>query len=219
MSGEETQGYSELASESEDEEMKSHELELTEVSLHSDMAKRAALAAIMAALSLASSPIASVVPRVPGWDIALFDPVSFFWIIAFLIGGIFVGLVATFAGTVGLFFFDPSGIGPIFKLLATAPMIIVPWLAVYATARKAGGKKLASPSFYIATMIVAFLLRLLIMVPVNLVMVPILYGNIYPAEFIATYAVILNTSQSIWDALVPFLIVYPTGIFRHFKMW
>lgn len=219
MPGEETQGYSELTSDSKDDGMKSQELELTEVSLHSDMVKRAALAAVMAALSLASSPIASVVPRVPGWDIALFDPVSFFWIIAFLIGGIFVGLVAAFAGTVGLFFFDPSGIGPIFKILATAPMIIIPWLAVHFTARKTGGRILASPSFYITAMIVAFLLRLFIMVPVNLVMVPILYGNIYPAEFIVTYAVILNTSQSIWDALIPFLIVYPTGIFKHFKMW
>ncbi len=219
MSGGKSRGYSELTSDKEDEEMESQEFELAKVSPESDVVKQAALAALMAALSLASSPIASVVPRIPIWNIALFDPVSFFWIIAFLIGGIFVGLVAVFAGTVGLFFFDPSGIGPIFKLLATAPMIIIPWLAVRFTARETGGKKLASPIFYITAMIVAFLVRLLIMVPTNLVMVPILYGDIWTADFIVTYALILNTSQSIWDALIPFLIVYPTGVFKHFKMW
>ena len=123
-----------------------HDFELVEGSKESERVKQAAFAAIMAAISIASSPIASVIPRIPGWDIALFDPVSFFWIIAFLVGGISVGMVTVFAGTLGLFFFDPSGVGPLFKLLATAPMIIIPWLAVLFVAKQKGGvkKKLTS---------------------------------------------------------------------------
>lgn len=195
------------------------DFELSERSKESERVKQAAFAAIMAAISIASSPIASVIPRIPGWDIALFDPVSFFWIIAFLLGGIFVGMVTVFAGTLGLFFFDPSGVGPLFKLLATAPMIIVPWLAVLYIGQRNGGVSLASPRFYVTAMFLAAMLRLLIMVPTNLVMVPLLYGDIWTPDFIVTFTLILNLSQSLWDALIPFLIVHGGQIFKRFGMW
>ncbi|MGY5855657.1 MAG: hypothetical protein RTS72_03600 [Candidatus Thorarchaeota archaeon] len=219
MSDDTTQGYSELVSDNEDDEMESQDFELSEVSERSTRVKQAALAAIMAALSLASAPIASVIPRIPGWDIALFDPISFFWIIAFLIGGYFVGTVTVFAGTVGLFFFDPSGVGPLFKILATLPMIVIPWLMVRYTTEDKQGKKLAIPGFYIIAMFAGTLLRLLIMVPTNLVMVPLLYGPIWPVDFIITYTLVLNLSQSLWDALIPYLIVHKTQIFEKFGMW
>lgn len=219
MTDDTTRGYSESVSDNEDEKMASQEFELTEVSEESKRVKQAALAAIMAAISLTSAPIVSVIPRIPGWDIAIFDPVSLFWIIAFLVGGYFVGIVTVFAGTVGLFFFDPSGVGPLFKLLATLPMIIIPWLAVRKTARQEGGMRLASLRFYGILMLVATLVRLLIMVPTNLVMVPLLYGDVWPPDFIVTYTIILNLSQSLWDALIPYLIVHKSQIFRKFGMW
>ena len=219
MTDDTTQGYSELVTDNEDDVMESKEFELTEVSERSTRVKQAALAAIMAALSLASAPIASVIPRIPGWDIALFDPISFFWIIAFLVGGYFVGIVTVFAGTVGLFFFDPSGVGPLFKILATLPMIIIPWLMVRYTTEDRQGKRLARLRFYIMAMFAGTLLRLLIMVPTNLVMVPLLYGDIWPPDFIVTYTLILNLSQSLWDALIPYLIVHKTQIFDKFGMW
>lgn len=219
MTDDTTQGYSELVSNKEDEEMESQEFELTEVSEESKRVKQAAIAAIMAALSLASAPIASVIPRIPGWDIALFDPISFFWIIAFLVGGYFVGIVTVFAGAVGLFFFDPSGVGPIFKILATLPMIVIPWLIVRYTTEDKRGKRLSAPIFYITVMFAATMLRLLIMVPTNLVMVPLLYGDIWPPDFIVSYTLILNLSQSLWDALIPYLIVHKSQIFDKFGMW
>jgi hypothetical protein len=120
---------------------------------------------------------------------------------------------------VGLFFFDPSGVGPLFKILATLPMIIVPWLFVRYTTADKGGRRLSVPRFYIIVMFAAALLRLLIMVPTNLVMVPLLYGDIWPPDFIVTYTIILNLSQSFWDALIPYLIVHKTQIFRKFGMW
>jgi hypothetical protein len=219
MTDDTTRGYSELVSDNEDDVMESQEFELTEVSERSTKVKQAALAAIMAALSLASAPIASVIPRIPGWDIALFDPISFFWIIAFLVGGYFVGIVTVFAGTVGLFFFDPSGVGPLFKILATLPMIIIPLLMVRYTTDDKQGKRLARPGFYIMAMFAGTLLRLIIMVPTNLVMVPLLYGDIWPPDFIVTYTLILNLSQSLWDALIPYLIVHKSQIFDKFGMW
>ena len=60
------------AERSEDEE-----LELTDLSERSLMTKKIALAAIFASLSIAITPVASIIPRMP-WGIALFDPSSFF---------------------------------------------------------------------------------------------------------------------------------------------
>jgi hypothetical protein len=193
--------------------------QLSEVSPTSENAKKVALAAIMASLSLAAAPIASVIPRIPGWDIALFDPVSFFWIIAFLVGGIWVGMISVAAGTLGLFPFDPSGVGPIFKLLATIPMIVIPWLVVKYREQDQGGIRLASPKLFIGAMSIATLARLLIMIPTNLVMVPILYGPVWTAEFIVTYTLILNLSQSLWDSLIPYLTVHLSPVFERFGMW
>ena len=219
MTDDTTQGYSEWVSDEKDEDGSSDEIELIEMLKEKKNVKQVAFAAIMAALSLASAPIASFIPRIPGWDIAFFDPVSFFWIIAFLVGGYFVGLTTTIAGTIGLFFFDPSGVGPIFKILATFPMIAIPWIAVRYSAKEEGGARLASLRFYAFVMIIAMLIRLCIMVPTNLIMVPILYGDIWSSEFIFLYALILNISQSFWDALIPYLIVHKSGVFEKFGMW
>jgi hypothetical protein len=195
------------------------EWQLSDVSQSSENVKKVALAGIMASLSLAAAPIASVIPRIPGWEIAFFDPVSFFWIIAFLVGGIWVGMISVSAGTLGLFFFDPSGVGPIFKLLATLPMIVIPWIIVRFREQGQGGLRLASPKLFIGAMIIATLIRLLIMVPTNLVMVPILYGPIWTAEFIVAYAIVLNLSQSLWDSLIPYFVVHLSPVFERFGMW
>jgi hypothetical protein len=193
-------------------------MDLSPSSDSAERVKQVVTASVLAALSIAVAPIASVVPRIPGWGIALFDPVSIFWVVAFLLGGYWVGTLSSFAGTLGLFMYDPTAIGPVFKILATLPMIIIPWLGVLRLKSKDGGKSLSKPRFYATLMVSAFLLRLAIMVPVNLV-----YGAIampfLTVEFILGYAIILNAFQSLWDALIPFIIVHRTGIFKSFGMW
>jgi len=162
--------------------------------------------------------------RLAGWGIALFDPVSLFWIVAFLIGGVRVGMVSTAAGTIGLFFFDPTGIGPMFKFAATVPMIIVPWLGVKRYGRDVGGQFLSRPlrripyGNYTILMAIAFFVRLLLMIPLNLVIVPIIAPFFTPEQIIA-YSLTINAFQSFWDAFVPLLVVFPTTVFDHFKMW
>lgn len=177
-----------------------------------------ATASILAALSVAVAPVASFVPRIPGWGIAIFDPVSIFWVVSFLLGGYQVGLLSAVAGTFGLFLYDPTAIGPVFKLLATLPMILVPWYGVHRMRGKAGGESLSKVKFYVTLMTIAFIVRLAIMVPVN-----VAYGAIaYPfftVDFIIGYAIILNAFQSLWDALIPFLVVHKTDVFKAFKMW
>lgn len=196
------------------------EVELEHVS-ESDSSKRVkqvVMASVLASLSIAAAPIAEVVPRIPGWGIAVFDPVSIFWIVSFLLGGVWVGLISVISGTMGLFLYDPTLVGPIFKLVATLPMLLVPWLGVRIMKKSVGGETLSRPKLYITLMFLAFLVRSALMIPINL-----MYGAVaYPyltIEYIAGYALILNAFQSLWDALIPFIIVHPTGVFKTFKMW
>jgi hypothetical protein len=194
-------------------------LELLRTSENSERVKKVAVAAIFAAASIAASPIATFIPRIPGWDIALFDPVSFFWITAFLIGGIWIGLISAVAGMIGLFFFDPSVIGPFFKFEATLIMIIIPWLIVKRFGNHQGGSYLRLPKVYIPSLSLAALLRISVMIVTNLIVVPILYGPIFTMEFIIIYALLINGFQSVLDAIVPYLVVHVTPIFKRFGMW
>ena len=192
-------------------------LELVEEKPENALAKRIAAAAELAALSVAVSPVATFLPRL-NWGIAIFDPVSFFWIAAFLIGGPYVGITASIAGTFTLFFTDPTLVGPAFKLAATLPLIIVPAVYVKLWARDRGGETLSNARLYAILMLIAFVVRLVVMVPINIVLVPILMG-VNDVTFIVQYTVLLNTLQSFWDALVPFVIVHRTPVFKHFRLW
>ena len=193
-------------------------MDLTVNSRSAERVKQIVTASVLASLSIATAPIASIVPRIPGWGIALFDPVSIFWVVSFLLGGYWVGILCAFAGTGGLFLYDPTAIGPVFKLLATLPMIMVPWCGVKRLGNEAGGGTLSRPRLYATLMVSAFLLRLALMIPVNLfyraVALPFL-----TVEFVLGYAIILNAFQSLWDALVPFVIVHRTQVFKSFGMW
>ncbi len=203
----------------EDDLSDPQEFELSEVSESSDRVRKIAVGGILASLSVAVAPSVGFIARVAGWGIALFDHVSIFWMVSFLIGGPLVGSISLIAGGIALFPFDPfSPFGPIFKIMATLPMMAIPWYGVRRLKREERGESLSRPKLYISLMALAFLLRLAIMIPVNLV-----YGALFApfltVEFILNFAIILNASQSIWDALIPFIIVYPTGLFKHFKMW
>jgi hypothetical protein len=194
------------------------DMDLSPTSESAERVKQVVTASVLAALSIAAAPIASFVPRIPGWGIAIFDPVSIFWVVAFLLGGYWVGIVSTFAGTLGLFLYDPTAIGPVFKLLATLPMILVPWFGVRRLGDKVGGESLSRPRFYATLMLVAFILRISVMVPVNLIYGAFAYP-FFSTLFILSYAIILNAFQSMWDALIPFIIVHKTDIFKSFGMW
>ncbi|NWF95131.1 MAG: hypothetical protein HXY34_03225 [Candidatus Thorarchaeota archaeon] len=178
--------------------------------------------ALLAGLSIAVSPIAALIPRIPGWGIAFFDPVSIFWIIGLLLGGPYVGAICITAGTLGLFFFDPTGIGPMFKFLATLPLMVMAYLAVK-TKKPSEGRALSRPELYGVAMIAGYLIRLAIMIPLNLLIIPILmpFLTVNPGweVYIIEYVLIINTTTSIFDAIVPFVVVHRTPLFENFRMW
>ena len=193
--------------------------ELSDVSESAVRTRKIAVGAVLAALSIAVAPSVGFIARVAGWGIALFDHVSIIWMVAFLIGGPMVGSISLIAGGIALFPFDPfSPFGPIFKIVATLPMMLIPWYGVKRLKNNEGGEALSRPKFFVTLMVLAFLLRLALMIPINLV-----YGALFApyltVEFILNYAIILNASQSLWDSLIPFIIVYTTGVFKNFKMW
>jgi hypothetical protein len=197
----------------------SEDLELVEVSGRSERTTRIAVGAVLAALSVAVAPSIGFIARVAGWGIAFFDHVSLFWMVAFLLGGPLVGSISLIAGGIALFPFDPfSPFGPVFKIIATLPMMAVPWYGVKRLRSAGGGETLSRPRFYITLMLLAFVIRLALMIPINLA-----YGALFApfltVEFILNYAIVLNGFQSFWDALIPYVIVHPTGLFKHFRLW
>ena len=191
-------------------EQKEPELVLDESRPITLTTKQVAVGAILGALSVAIAPLAGFLPRL-SWGMAIFDPVSFVWIIAFLLGGIWVGLISLVAGTIALFMFDPTVIGPFYKFAATLPFIVVPYIGV--RLRKCDGASLSSPRFYSLLMLAAYVVRITVMVPVNLLTI----GG--PLDVILTVTIVVNSIQSILDAIVPFLVVHRTPVFRNFRLW
>jgi hypothetical protein len=195
--------------------------DLTEPSDSSEKVKQMVTASVLASLSIAIAPTAGMIARVAGWGIALFDPVSLFWIAAFLVGGRRVGIISMSAGTLGLFLYDPTAIGPVFKFLATLPMILVPSAGVLKAKSQEGGAALSSPKFYFSLMFLAFIVRLAIMIPANFLYWAMILPSLDSGTivYILTVVLSINSVQSIGDSVVPFLIIHPTGIFKHFGIW
>ncbi|MFX1605527.1 MAG: hypothetical protein ACFFDD_06430 [Promethearchaeota archaeon] len=203
----------------QEDETEIQEFELTEISDSTDRVKKIAVGGILASLSVAVAPSVGFIARVAGWGIALFDHVSIFWMVSFLIGGPIVGSISLVAGGLALFPFDPfSPFGPIFKMIATLPMMVIPWYGVRKLRNEVGGEALSRPKFYATLMALAFLLRVSIMVPINIAYLA-LFAPVISLEVIINFGIILNAFQSLWDALIPFIVVYPTGLFKYFKMW
>ncbi len=193
------------------------DLELLGESKSGVLAKKITTAALMAALSVAVSPIVSFLPR-HSWGIAIFDPVSVFWIIAFLLGGLEVGLLSTVIGTIALLPFDPTGIGPMFKILATLPMIVMLWVGTKIRSQGLGGVYLENPTSYFVLIVIGYIIRICIMVPVNLMLVPLFFPS---ATFMDIFlvTVVLNALQSALEAELSYTVVHSTRVFEQFGMW
>ncbi len=177
-------------------------------------------AAIFCSISLISSLTAAYIPRLPGWGFALFDPVSIIWIIAFLLFGIIVGIITSILGTIGLIFFDPTGIGPFMKLVATLPMLVIPWaLTRFGNKYEHQSDYLLKIKIYTVAMILALFVRLLIMIPLNLVIVPLFFSDSWSPVAIIEYTLILNIIQWVGDSWIPYIVVAKSTIRNNFKYW
>ncbi len=171
---------------------------------------------------------APYLPRMPGWGIAWIDPVSIIWVTCFFIYGAAAGILCCFIGTVALMFVDPwVPIGPIMKLAATLPMILIPFILLKLkkdwdySSEALKGKKI------IPLTLIAIVIRLFIMFGANILVFILTFGGIESAPLlwglegiwvILVVVVVINTLQGIWDILIPWLLVYPTKIY-HYATW
>ncbi len=186
------------------------------------MAGAAIFGALGAVVAFMTAPY---LPRVPGWGIAWFDPVSIIWVTCFFIFGAAAGILCCFIGTVALMFVDPFvPIGPVMKLLATLPMILIPLIVLKLkkswnySSIELKGKKIIPLTF------TAIGVRLVIMFPVNVSLFVFMFGGIESATpfwglegiwVILAVVVLINTLQGIWDIAVSWVIIYPTKIYQY----
>ncbi|MGQ4873178.1 MAG: hypothetical protein ACP6IY_03805 [Promethearchaeia archaeon] len=178
-------------------------------------------AAIFGALSFVLSMF--IVPYLPRTHegIAYFDPVSIVWMTCFLIFGPLAGIICTVIGTLLLFPFDPfTPIGPLMKFAATFSLMIVPILLfrLYKKNGERKSQKLKNPRNYIIGGALGTAFRIGVMVILNIIVYLAFYGS-QGLEYWVVIVILLNALTSLWDLLVPYLLVFSTKLDEKFEIW
>jgi len=219
------------------EEQISEEKE-TQMSKSSQLVLQIAGAALFGALSIVFSAfVTPLVPRIPGWFIAILDPVSIIWVMCFLIFGARSGLLCCVLGTFGLMPFDLSApIGPLMKFSATVALIIVPimFLKLYKTEEGVRNiQKIKNLRNYVVYGTFGIILRIGIMMILNvLLFMTMLAGDLAFIDLsfiglpgisgwtaVIIIVIIINVETSVWDLLIPYLIVFGLKIDEKFAIW
>ncbi|MHA1474095.1 MAG: hypothetical protein ACTSPA_00035 [Promethearchaeota archaeon] len=189
-------------------------------------------AAIFGALSIALSYFSTeYIPRV-AWGLAYFDPVSLVWIISFLVFGFRAGILTSVIGTLGLMPFDPfAPIGPLMKFGSTVWFILIPYLYSRILLKsEPSGKDIKKLSVYIPSTIIAWLIRCILMATINYFLLTYMFdmsvdlGWLGFSQITGVWAIIitvfvLNTIQSVFDIIIPYLLVFTTKIYDQFQIY
>jgi riboflavin transporter FmnP len=184
-------------------------------------------AGIFAALSLVLSiTTTEFLPRVQ-WGLALFDPVSVIWILAFFIFGYEAGILTSIAGMFLLFPFDPyaSYLGPIMKFTATVPLIIIPLIINFIRRKPRNSDYIFNNKTLIISWISGTAVRVIVMVFYNIIIINLMFGgdefaSAVSLEFLGFTGItgwtaivwtvaVINILQSIWDYLIPLILIKP----------
>jgi len=179
-------------------------------------------AAIFSALSLVVSVfIVPILPRTPE-GMAFFDPVSIIWVACFLIFGPVAGILCCIIGMILLMPFDPfAPIGPLMKLAATLSLIIVPIVLLKLYKREEGvlkSKILKDRKKYIFYGLLGTVFRIVVMVILNIIVYLALFGS-QGLEYWIMLVILINALQSVWDLLIPYLLVYGIKLDEKFEIW
>jgi riboflavin transporter FmnP len=189
-------------------------------------------AAIFGALSIALSYFTTeYIPRV-AWGLAYFDPVSLVWIISFLVFGFRAGMLTSIIGTLGLMPFDPfAPIGPLMKFGSTVWFILIPYLYSRLLLKsEPSGNDIKKLNIYIPSAIIAWLIRCILMSIFNYLILTYMFymtadlgwlgfSNITGVGAILITIFMLNTIQSLFDVIVPYLLVFSTKIYDRFQIY
>ena len=195
-------------------------------------------AALFGALSLIVSIFTTpYIPRIPGWGIAIIDPVSIIWILCFLIFGTRAGILCCVIGTFCLLPFDPfTPIGPIMKFSATFALIIVPIMFLKLYKHEEGyrnSQKIKKRRNYVVYGIFGVILRIGVMMIANYLLFITLFSDsvvFVSLDFIGLPGVsgwtaiiigviIINAETSLWDLIIPYIVVFGFKIDQKFAIW
>jgi riboflavin transporter FmnP len=195
-------------------------------------------AALFGALSLIVSIFTTpFIPRIPGWGIAIIDPVSIIWILCFLIFGTRAGILCCVIGTFCLLPFDPfTPIGPIMKFSATFALIIVPIMFLKLYKHEEGyrnSQKIKKRRNYVVYGILGVILRIGVMMIANYLLFITLFSDsvvFVSLDFIGLPGVsgwtaiiigviIINAETSLWDLIIPYIVVFGFKIDQKFAIW
>ena len=180
-------------------------------------------AALFSALSLILSLfVVPYLPRTPE-GFAYFDPISIVWVTCFLIFGPLAGVLCCGIGSVILMPFDPfAPIGPLMKFSATFSLIIIPILLLSLSKRKEGIRKsqsLKKVKNYVIYGLFGTGFRIIVMVILNIMVYLSFYGASGLEYWIVVIVIPLNALTSLWDLLIPYLIVFGTKLDAIFEIW
>jgi len=182
-------------------------------------------AAIFGALSAIIFPILKPfidLTRVPQ-GLALFDPISIIWMACFLIFGPLAGILCCVIGFATLIPFDTSipVIGPLMKLCATLPLVVIPtlFLKLYKQEKDSfNSSKLKNPKNFIISAIFGIIIRIIIMLLLNIAVYIAFFGT----EGLEAWLILViwvNALTSIWDLFIPYGLIYGTKLDEKFEIW
>ncbi len=194
-------------------------------------------AAIFGALSVVlASLTTSIIPRL-AWGIAIIDPVSIIWIVSLLIFGFWGGLLTVIIGTVGLLPFDPwTPYGPLMKFFATIWFVLVPYYYAKITLKRDfTSEDLKNKNFYRNYSIIAWMIRVPVMIILNYLVFIFLFGGysdilaqnmswiglggITGNMAVIITVFILNSVQTLFDTIIPYLLVFKTKLHEQFSIF
>jgi len=177
--------------------------------------------------------------RLP-WGMAALDFIAVPWIIAFLLFGLKSGLLTSFIGFLGIFFFSEEAlplVGATMKFSATIPLILVPALVLKLTRPKSSSESFAVKKIYVLSMVIAIVVRCLVTMFLNYYWaIPFMY-NLKPGDVPGAFNFFFwgdplssnpliyyilgislwNTWQGVVDAVVSWFVVYPTNLHKQLR--
>jgi len=192
------------------------------------LAGGAIFGALSTALAIVMSPLINA-SRIPAWQIAMFDPTSWVWIICFLVFGLKAGIICSITGSFGLLIIDPSGIGPAFKFCATIPLILIPYFIF----KLNESQKLKEPKKFIISGIASIAVRIALMILLNLLFFATIWSdffesmnlevigiaNITGLDAILIFTPIINLYTSVLDLVIPYIVVFMPKLDEKFEIW
>lgn len=175
--------------------------------------------ALSAVIAFVLSPIINASRISALWGMALFDPTSWIWIICFLIFGPLAGVISSVIGAFGLLIIDLNPIGPVFKITATLPLIVIPTLILKLWEKNTvNSKKLKDPKKYAMSGIISIAVRIGVMLIFNIIYILVVFGGL-DLPFVIAVVLIVNTYTSVFDLVIPYLLVFVPKLDEKFEFW